>query len=505
MQHLRGLAATVVLLAAAAPARPGTAVEFRLEQAVQGRQPTTVLTYLEVWDAEAAPVAELDPASVSGTLGGQALAVGRVVPFRDAGEGVGYIFCVDISRSLTAADFAEIRNALGRWIDALGPRDRAAVLTFGDQSRIVLDFTADTGALRASLDALAPTDMTTVLYRGLRDALELSSRRDPELPGRRVLVILSDGKDEGSGLAAEDVMVAVRERGVPIYAIGFGGPARQESLELLQRFATNSGGRFVAVGGGDFEAAYGAMRDAVDRVWLAELDCAGCQADGAAKRLQVNLRLADRVLSEGIDLRLLPPLEPVATAAIPVPAAAAQPAGDAGFPPGIELSLPPWVLLASLGGLVVIVGGALAARRARSRAAADADGDASAPKRRPREKLTRRERKQLDIPIDSEPLVAPVAVCLTVVRGSRAGVEHRFLLHRRGVLGSGGKSDFVVGEPELAAEQVELVQEHGRVLARNLSRSQPTLLNGVPLADTKPVASGDLLGNRGFIARVRLG
>jgi Mg-chelatase subunit ChlD len=507
MRPARVLAATVLLLALAGPGRALPAADFHLAQAVQGRQPTTVLAYLDVWDAQDAPVSELDAGAVSGTLGDQALAVRRVVPFRDAGEGVAYIFCVDVSRSLKASDFAEIRSALGRWIDGLRPDDRAAVLSFGDQSRVVLDFTADAGALRAALDSLAPTDMTTVLYRGLRDALELSSRRDPELPARRVLVVLSDGKDEGSGLAAEDVMVALRERGLPIYAIGFGGPARRESLDLLLRFATTSGGRFVAVGGGDFEAAYGAMRDAIDRVWVAELDCAACETDGAARRLQVNLRLADRVLSKGIDLRLLPPIEPAAAAAVVAPAVPPGEGGTGAAGDGGTRGLPAWMLLSSIGGLAVVVavGGALAARRARARTQAAAGGEPVPARRRPREKLTRRERKHLDVPLDSEPLVPPVAVRLTVVRGAVEGAEHRFLLHRRGILGSGGSSDFVVAEPELAAEQVELVQELGRVQARNLSRSSPTLLNGVPLVEAKPLASGDLLGNRGFIARVHLG
>ena len=52
---------------------------------------------------------------------------------------------------------------------------------------------------------------------------------------------------------------------------------------------------------------------------------------------------------------------------------------------------------------------------------------------------------------------------------------------------------------------VELTQEATGVYARNLSRSQPTLVNGAPLLESKPLSNGDLLGNRGFIARVRLG
>jgi hypothetical protein len=130
---------------------------------------------------------------------------------------------------------------------------------------------------------------------------------------------------------------------------------------------------------------------------------------------------------------------------------------------------------------------------------------ATVKRRRPRQRLTRRERKQLDIPLDSEPMVPTVALCLTVVRGAGEGTEHRFLLQHRGVLGSGGKSDFVVQEPGLAAEQVELVQREGGVYGRNLSRSHPTLINGATLIESKPIVSGDLLGNRAFIARVRLG
>ncbi|HEX2464495.1 MAG TPA: vWA domain-containing protein, partial [Thermoanaerobaculia bacterium] len=308
MRRAPALAATILLLAPAGAAPVGPPRDFRLGQAVQGRQPTQVLAYLDVRDGDAKPVDGVDPGSVSATLGDQSLQVDRVVPFSDAGEGVGFIFCVDISRSLSAADFAAVRNALGRWIDEMRPLDRASVLAFGEASRLVLDFSADKAALRAALEALGPTDMKTVLYRGLLDALELSSRRDPELPARRVVVVLSDGKDEGSALAADDVLVALREHGLPLYAIGFGGSRRRESLDLLLRFATNSGGDFVAVGGGDFDRAYGAMREAIDRIWVAELTCPACEADGAARRLQVNLRLSDRVLSKGIDLRLLPPL-----------------------------------------------------------------------------------------------------------------------------------------------------------------------------------------------------
>ena len=245
MRRASALAATILLLAPAGVAQAGPPRDFRLGQAVQGRQPTKVLAYLDVRDGDARPVSDgRIRGSVSATLGEQSLQVDRVVPFSDAGEGVAFIFCVDISKSLSAADFAEVRSALGRWIDEMRPLDRAAVLSVRRGRAGWCSTSARTRPRCARRSRRwAPTDMTDgALPRPARRARAVVAA-GPELPARRVVVVLSDGKDEGSALAAEDVLVALRERGLPLYAIGFGGARRRESLDLLLRFATNSGGR----------------------------------------------------------------------------------------------------------------------------------------------------------------------------------------------------------------------------------------------------------------------
>ncbi|MDX1384712.1 MAG: hypothetical protein R3190_13760, partial [Thermoanaerobaculia bacterium] len=340
--------------------------------------------------------------------------------------------------------------------------------------------------------------------RSLRDAVELASRRDPDLPHRRVLVVLSDGLDEGSGMTAEDVLLLLREQRLPVYSIGFGGAARRESLDLLLRFSTNSGGRFVEVEGSDFATAYDRVREAIGRVWVVGLDCPSCRADGGSYRLQMNLRLADRVLSKGVDLRLLPPVDGPATLVAP-PAPSADPADDRA---AVDTAAPaqagatdplPLVLggLAAVGALAAVV---VTVRRRGSGARPEPDATA----RKPRTRLNRRERKLNEIPLDAAPAIPPKPVRLVVVRGEEPGREYRFLLRDRALLGSSRKSDFRV-EEGIAAEQMELKQEQGRVVARNLARRDPTLVNGVPLDEVQPLKSGDLVGNGRFIARVVLG
>lgn len=486
--------------------------DFRLSQAVQVESaPASLVAYLDAWGESGVPVEELSPDVISATLGGQALELVDLQPHRSAGGGVAYIFSVDISRSLSRAQFEGIRRAIDGWFGRLRPEDRAALISFGDRSEVVVDFTGEVDVLRQALLGLGPTDGSTVLYQGIYDAVELSSRRDEDLPGRRVLVVLSDGLDEGSGLTAEDVLATLEDRSLPLYALGFGGSARRDSLDLLLRLATNSGGSFIAVDGFDFEGAYDATREIIERVWVAELRCDTCPTDGSQQRLQVNLNVGGRVLSKGLDMRLLAPLdatagEPDGGASPVTPVADVEDvmepsqAETARGADGIDLRL--WL---AIGGGVLLA--ALAAYAIGRRRSGGDSEDEEVPRRRPvRAKMSRRERKLNEVPIDSKPPATAVSLRLVVVRGSSRGHEYRFLLREEGILGSGKGSDFTVAEePGVAAQHVALYQESGSVYARNLAKREPMLLNGAALDQPQPIKSGDLLGNKVFIARIVLG
>ncbi|MEM7048690.1 MAG: VWA domain-containing protein [Acidobacteriota bacterium] len=335
---MKGFIAALAVLALALPmaATAQSAHSLILSHARQtGDLPPRLQVYLDVVDDEGRAVTAIAPPQLTGTLGQERLDLDRLRPFDATGEGVGYLFLVDISKSLSEAQFRQIRSALGTWLGDLRPADRAAILAFGDSSRLVVDFTSDVATLRAGLDDLGPTDQRTLLHRALVDALELGRQRDQQIPGRRVLVVLTDGKDEGSGLLPEDVLTKLRQDPMPIYAIGVSKlptAEQQRYLEVLHRFASNSGGAFYT-GSESFEDQYGEIRDAIRRVWVAEMSCAGCRVDGESYRLQLQLEHSGRRLSQGTDLRLLPTVSSTAASGSGT-AASSSVEGSAGDPQG---------------------------------------------------------------------------------------------------------------------------------------------------------------------------
>jgi VWFA-related protein len=254
-------------------------------------QPPVLLAYVDVLDQSGRPPDTLSPADFSAKIDRHDLNVAAVTPFDKSGEGIAYAFLVDISKSIQKAQFEQMRTAMGQWINGLAPSDKMAIFTFGEQDRQLIDFTADKASLIAALQNIAPTDKQTKLYLALRNAIDLWQRTDEGLPSRRVIVILSDGKDEGSGFTADDVGRLIQESPMPVYAIGFSAlrPAERNTyLEALNRIASLSGGLYIA--GSSLPKSYTELREAIRRVFIVRLGCEGCTVVTQSQPLEMTVK-----------------------------------------------------------------------------------------------------------------------------------------------------------------------------------------------------------------------
>ncbi len=335
-----GLLGLAWLLATSALA--GEPASLRISQALA--EGTQVKVYARVSDALGAPLAD-ETLTFHATLGTQVAEVVSSTPFAASGEGVLYLFLVDRSRSLDAATFERIRQALREWVAALGPQDRAAILSFGTQVRTLVAPTADPAALNTAIAGLKPTQPHTALHEALAQGLILGQQRGTDLPSRRALVVLSDGRDDApGGMTAEEVEARLTEGAVPLYAMGFSRArdraSREAGLAALGRFARQSGGLFIDASAGDLAGSYAAMRERIREVLRLEVRCPGCVADGNRYRLQLALTQNGRTLSDGVDLRLYPPVPAAPSPAAPGAGNSAPAGTGAGGGPSGEPAAP---------------------------------------------------------------------------------------------------------------------------------------------------------------------
>lgn len=292
-----------------------------------------ITAFVAVTDGNGMPTDAPPATAFVAALGSQSAAVGDVRPFDPSRDGVGYVFLVDVSRSLSPKQHDVLVRSLGEWVRTLGPHDRAAILTFGNEVRVVQDFSADRSLLAARVQALAATDDITQLHRGLLHAMKIARRSDAELPEYRVIVTLSDGRDDVvGGPTRQEVLDALRTQPVPIFALGLApegvrGAAR-DALSTFGEFARVSGGEYQSVAAGEIAASCGAVREQIVRVLRVRLQCERCR-DSGAQRLELTWRSGGRRVSDGIQLYV--DVTPVAPA--PAATSAAEARGAPLAPP----------------------------------------------------------------------------------------------------------------------------------------------------------------------------
>jgi hypothetical protein len=129
------------------------------------------------------------------------------------------IFVVDVSGTMSGPPIAEARNAIRLFAQKMGPNDQLAIVSFSDQVEVVRQISKPTD-LEPDLNRLHAVGRTTELYRALIKALELT--RVPNLPERKIVLALSDGKDEGRAYSIDDVIRQAQSDGAPIYSVGLG-------------------------------------------------------------------------------------------------------------------------------------------------------------------------------------------------------------------------------------------------------------------------------------------
>lgn len=516
-----------LLFVFAAALFPGEPSHLSVSQAAA--EPPEVIAYISVLDGDGIPVTGLAKTQFTATLGEHPAEVAELLPFSDANEGTAYIVLVDISRTLTETEFKQIRASLVLWIDKMKPADRMAILTFGDTCTEAADFTADQNQLKTVVGNLAPTAPKTQLYKALKQGMQMAQRRDKDLPHRRVIAVLSDGKDEGSGLYESDVKQDIEKFHVPVYSIGYSrlkGTEKEKYLKILNNFSTISGGVYTEASENDLENMYQTIRQSILSVYRLRLRCEDCPRDGRLHRLQLNFAAGTRRFSDGIDIRLMPEApEPQ-----PVPPGQdrrqdGQPGDSTGQSTGetaAKKDIPIWMIAGGGGLLLIAILILILVKKKKPRPFASSPGESFEPGAEPAVPPTQMETgageengtvngkeneaettvdlgrqgtgeltvAELDLPLHPTPTGTKIK--LVEVGGIDRNTELHLVLQDTLIVGRKQGCDAVIeGDLDISREHFRLIARNGGVMIEDLGTTNGTKVNGVLITGAFRLENGD--------------
>ena len=135
--------------------------------------------------------------------------------------------------------FVYAEDAIADFVRGLDRADSVAVYTFSRNLSRAANLTHDRNeAIFGLRKSVAGDD--TALYNGLL----LTLRDAAKVPGRKVVIVFSNGPDNSSMVAPDDVRAVAEDEGIPIYVISTNDVNKDPiSSNVFKRIATRTGGK----------------------------------------------------------------------------------------------------------------------------------------------------------------------------------------------------------------------------------------------------------------------
>jgi Ca-activated chloride channel family protein len=209
--------------------------------------------------------------------------------FHDAVQPVTIMLALDTSGSMKRSAQAA-QDAARQFVTAMRPEDRLGMILFADKADYVHAPTEKRDQSLKAIDGYVASG-GTALYDAMHDALEQTAR----VEGRRVVVIVTDGRDEnaasdgpGSFQSWESVLRLVKDTDAAVYAVGLGS---RVDRDRLQRLADASGGaayfpKDVTTLAGD----YAKILDELRRRYVIGYQSTDSSRDGAWRTVEIQSR-----------------------------------------------------------------------------------------------------------------------------------------------------------------------------------------------------------------------
>jgi Ca-activated chloride channel family protein len=195
------------------------------------------------------------------------------------------VVAVDVSASMADA-MPVLKAAVRAFLAALRPSDKVTLIAFNDNIFTLARRSTDPAARVKAVDRLAPWG-GTALY----DAILTSLATVGKQPGRRALVVFTDGEDQNSVATMKRVELRLETSDATIYTIGLGRSVRNRDLAgVLEHMSEVSGGRaFIVDQATALQQVFAEIIDELSHQYLLSYASSNDKRDGSWRTIQVEL------------------------------------------------------------------------------------------------------------------------------------------------------------------------------------------------------------------------
>jgi Ca-activated chloride channel homolog len=205
--------------------------------------------------------------------------------FSAEGSPLEIVVAVDVSESMTLA-MPQLKNSVKKFLAALGPKDQVTVAAFNDNMFTITKRETSVAQRSRAVDRLSAWGGTALYDVIIRGVQQLSKQ-----PGRRVLVVFSDGDDRTSHSTIHAVEQAVRANDATLFMVALGRGVKEAQLKSgIERLVELSGGRALFVERSDqLDQPFAEILQELSNQYILGYESSNTSRNGAWREVKVEI------------------------------------------------------------------------------------------------------------------------------------------------------------------------------------------------------------------------
>jgi Ca-activated chloride channel homolog len=201
------------------------------------------------------------------------------------------VVACDVSGSMTPA-MPRLKIAVKEFLGAVPASDQVTLIGFNDSIFALTRRQIDPAERIKAVDRLAPWG-ATALYDVILKGVDMLGKQ----PGRRAMIVFSDGEDQGSHASITDVERRLQASDVTLYMIGQGRGVEVEALKtVMHRLVEPTGGRALFTDNIDqLHMAFSDLLEELSNQYLLGYESTNTKRDEAFRKISLRVDGQSRV------------------------------------------------------------------------------------------------------------------------------------------------------------------------------------------------------------------
>ena len=205
--------------------------------------------------------------------------------FTAEGSPLEIVVAIDVSESMTQA-MPQLKNAVKKFLSALGEKDQVTLTAFNDNMFTLTRRETSVAQRTRAVDRLTAWGGTALYDVIIRGVQQLSRQ-----PGRRVLVVFSDGDDRTSHATIHAVEQAVRANDATLFMVALGRGVKEAQLKSgIEKLVDLSGGRQLFVERSDqLDGPFAEILEELSNQYILGYESKNTKRDGAWREVKLEI------------------------------------------------------------------------------------------------------------------------------------------------------------------------------------------------------------------------